>query len=40
MFLKLHFETYKTHILRDFVDNFKIKFEEIAEDILNEYHKI
>lgn len=40
MFLKVHFETYKTHILRDFVDNFKTKFEEIADDILKEYAKL
>jgi SNF2 family DNA or RNA helicase len=37
MFLKLHFETYKTHILKDFVDNFKANFEQIAEDILCGY---
>ena len=40
MFLKVHFETFKIHVLRDFVDNFKVNFEEIAEDILNEYDKI
>lgn len=27
MFLKLHFEIYRTHVLRDFVDNFKATFE-------------
>lgn len=34
MFLKVHFETYKTHILRDFVDNYSARFEAIADDIL------
>jgi SNF2 family DNA or RNA helicase len=37
MFLKVHFETYKTHVLRDFVDNFSATFEQIANDILKEY---
>lgn len=37
MFLKVHFETYKTHVLKDFVDNFKANFEQIAEDILRKY---
>lgn len=40
MFLKLHFETYKTHVLRDFVDNFNVDFKTIANDILKEYEKI
>ena len=40
MFLKLHFETYKTHVLKDFVDDFKANFEEIAEDIVSQYNKV
>jgi hypothetical protein len=39
MFLKLHFETYKIHVLKDFVSKFKAKFQEIAEDILSQYDK-
>lgn len=40
MFLKVHFETYKTHVLRDFVDNFSATFEQIANDILKEYSQL
>lgn len=40
MFLKSHFETYKTHILRDFVDNFSATFVHVANDILSEYAKL
>ena len=40
MFLKVHFQTYQTHILRDFVDNFSATFEEIANDILKQYSEI
>lgn len=37
MFLKLHFETYRIHHLKDFVDGFKANYEQIAEDILRRY---
>ena len=37
MFLKLHFETYKIHVLKDFVEDFKGTYEQVAEDILKSY---
>ena len=40
MFLKLHFQTYKTHILSDFADDFKADFQQISEDILSQYSKL
>lgn len=40
MFLKLHFQTYKTHILKDFEIDFKGSYEQIAEDILKAYGSI
>lgn len=36
MFLKLHFEA-RAHQLKDFVDNFRANFTQIAEDILRSY---
>jgi len=40
MFLKVHFETYKTHILKDFIEDFKGNYELIAEDILRGYQQL
>ena len=40
MFLKLHFETFKTHLLKDFVEDTRGSFEQVAEDILKSYAQL